>query len=67
MLNNRLVTMNQYGDILYRGQYKKGIYRNIGDYCDENLDPRAIEEVAQRLYWYEETLEDLLDKVEINK
>lgn len=67
MLNNRLVTMNQYGDILYRGQYKKGVYRNIGDYCDENLDPKAIEEIAWRLYWYEENLEDLLNKVEVNK
>ena len=63
MLNNRLTTVNQYGDILYIGKYKHGGYRKIGDYCDETLEPEAIEEMAKKLYWFEETLEDLLDKI----
>lgn len=28
MQNNRLTEMNQYGDILYIGKYKKGNYKN---------------------------------------
>ena len=32
MLNDRLTARNQYGDIIYVGQYKKGQYRKWGDY-----------------------------------
>ena len=63
MLNNRLTQMNQFGDILYIGQFSRGHYRNIGDYCDNTLESDAIEEMAKKLYWFEETLEDLLDKI----
>ena len=50
--------MNQYGDLLYVGQYKLGIYRNWGDYA-ENLDSLAIEEIMKKLYYFEENLEQL--------
>lgn len=40
--NNQLIEMNQYGDFLYIGKYKKGVYRNWGDYA-EDLNPQAIE------------------------
>ena len=36
MKNKRLIEMNQYGDLLYTGKYKEGIYRGWGDYA-ENL------------------------------
>ena len=54
--------MNQYGDLLYVGQYKLGIYRNWGDYA-ENLDSLAIEEIMKKLYYFEENFEDLIDKI----
>jgi len=30
MQNNRLIEMNQWGDFIYVGKYKKGIYRKRG-------------------------------------
>lgn len=60
----RITTMNQYGDILYTGKYKKGVYRTIGDY-PENLSEEAIEEILNTLYHYEEGFEDFL--IEVNK
>ena len=63
MQSNRLTGMNQFGDILYIGKFSRGDYRNIGDYCDNALEPEAIEEMAKKLYWFEETLEDLLEKI----
>lgn len=39
--SNRLIEMNQYGDLLYIGKYKKGVYKNWGDYA-EDLNPQAI-------------------------
>ena len=54
--------MNQYGDFLYVGQYKQGVYKNWGDY-PENLDSLAIEEIMKKLYYFEESFEDLIDKI----
>ena len=34
--------MNQWGSYLYVGKYKKGVYRNWGDYA-EDLNPQSIE------------------------
>ena len=36
MQNNRLIQMNQWGSYIYVGKSKKGIYRNWGDYAEEN-------------------------------
>ena len=60
--NNRLIQMNQYGDFLYVGQYKQGVYKNWGDY-PENLKYPAIEEIMKKLYYFEENFEDLIDKM----
>ena len=57
--------MNQYGDLLYVGQYKLGIYRNWGDYA-ENLDSLAIEEIMKKLYYFEENLEQLKEDLELH-
>jgi len=65
MQNNRLIEMNQYGDLLYVGQYKLGIYRNWGDYA-ENLDSLAIEEIMKKLYYFEENLEQLKEDLELH-
>lgn len=54
--------MNQYGDFLYVGQYKQGVYKNWGDYA-ENLKSPAIEEIMKKLYYFEENFEDLIDKI----
>ena len=65
MQNNRLIQMNQYGDFLYVGQYKLGIYKNWGDYA-ENLDSLAIEEIMKKLYYFEENLEQLKEDLELH-
>lgn len=65
MQNNRLIQMNQYGDLLYVGQYKLGIYKNWGDYA-ENLDSLAIEEIMKKLYYFEENLEQLKEDLELH-
>lgn len=65
MQNNRLIEMNQYGDLLYVGQYKLGIYRKWGDYA-ENLDSLAIEEIMKKLYYFEENLEQLKEDLELH-
>ena len=65
MQNNRLIQINQYGDLLYVGQYKLGIYRNWGDYA-ENLDSLAIEEIMKKLYYFEENLEKLKEDLELH-
>ena len=62
MHNNRLIEMNQYGDFLYVGQYKIGSYRNWGDYA-EDLTPQAIEEIMKKLYYFEESFEDLINRI----
>ena len=64
MQNNRLIEMNQYGDFLYIGQYKKGVYRNWGDYA-EDLNPQAIEQIMRKLYYFEESFEDLIDRINL--
>lgn len=64
MQNNRLIEMNQYGDFLYIGQYKTGTYRNWGDYA-EDLNPQAIEQIMRKLYYFEESFEDLIDKINL--
>lgn len=58
MLNDRLTEMNQYGDILYCGKYKKGTYNKIGDY-PEDLANIAIEEVLCKLYYLENAIEEI--------
>lgn len=55
---NRITAMNQWGDILYIGQYKDGKYRGWGDYT---LNEQAIDEVLTRLYYLEEIIEDSED------
>ena len=56
--------MNQYGDLLYVGQHKQGVYKNWGDYA-ENLKSPAIEEIMKKLYYFEENFEDLIEKINI--
>ncbi len=58
----RITTMNQWGDILYTGKYKKGNYKGYGDY-PENLSKEAIEENLNTLYHYEEGFENFLEEV----
>lgn len=65
MQNNRLIEMNQWGSFIYVGKYKKGIYRNWGDYA-ENLNPLAIEEIMKKLYYFEENLEQLKEDLELH-
>lgn len=63
MKNNlRLIDMNQWGDLLYIGKYNKGGYNNWGDFA-ENLETPAIEEIMQRLYYFEESFEELIEKI----
>ena len=57
--------MNQYGDLLYVGQHKLGIYKNWGDYA-ENLNSLAIEEIMKKLYYFEENLEQLKEDLELH-
>ena len=63
MLNNRLTARNQWGDILYVGQYKQGQYRNWGDYS-EKMTNEAKEEVLTKLYFVEEAMEDFKERME---
>ena len=58
--------MNQWGSVLYIGKHKKGTYRNLGDYA-EDLDSLAIEEIMKKLYYFEESFEDLIDKINYKK
>lgn len=62
MQNNRLIQMNQWGSFIYVGKHKKGVYKNWGDYA-EDLDSLAIEEIMKKLYYFEESFEDLIDKI----
>ena len=62
MQNNRLIQMNQWGSFIYVGKHKKGIYKNWGDYA-EDLNSLAIEEIMKKLYYFEENLEDLIEKI----
>lgn len=63
MPNNRITKMNQWGDILYCGKYKRGDYRGIGDYPTE-LQSNAVEEIITKLYYFEEALEDFEERME---
>lgn len=65
MKNNRLIEMNQYGDLLYVGKHKKGTYKNWGDYT-EDLNSFAIEEIMKKLYYFEENLEQLREDLELH-
>ena len=65
MQNNRLIEMNQWGDFIYVGKYKKGVYQNWGDY-PETLDRSAIEEIMKKLYYFEENLERLKEDLELH-
>lgn len=62
MPNNRLTTMNQWGTVLYIGPNKKGDYKGIGDYV-ENLGTSELELIINKLYKFEEALEDLEEKL----
>ncbi|MBQ9657493.1 MAG: hypothetical protein IJV31_12870 [Clostridia bacterium] len=62
MLNNRLTERNQWGDILYIGQYKQGQYRNWGDYPEKMTD-EAKDEVLTKLYFVEEAIEDFEERM----
>ncbi len=50
--------MNQWGSFIYIGKHKKGIYKNWGDYA-EDLNSLAIEEIMEKLYYFE----DLIEKI----
>lgn len=65
MQNNRLIEMNQWGSYIYIGKYKKGIYKNWGDYA-EDLDPLSIEQIMKKLYCFEENLEQLQENLNKN-
>lgn len=65
MQNNRLIEMNQWGSFIYVGKYKKGIYKNWGDYA-EDLNSLAIEEIMKKLYYFEENLEQLREDLELH-
>lgn len=62
--SNRLIEMNQWGSFIYVGKYKKGVYKNWGDYA-ENLNSFAIEEIMKKLYYFEENLEQLREDLEL--
>ena len=57
--------MNQWGSYIYVGKYKKGIYKNWGDYA-EDLNPQAIEQIMKKLYYFEENLEALQENLNKN-
>ena len=59
---NRLTKLNQYGDILYCGPRDSNSYRNMGLYA-EDMEAKQIELVLTRLYWMEELLEDLQERL----
>ena len=70
MQYKRLTTMNQFGDILYIGQFKKNNYKNIGDYSDsivhstDNYYKESVmEEILKRLYYLEESIEDIMENL----
>ena len=70
MQYKRLTTMNQYGDILYIGDFKKNNYRNIGDYpesivhsTDNAYKEQIINQIFKRLYYFEESLEDTMENL----
>ena len=65
MQNNRLIQMNQWGSYIYVGKYKKGIYKNWGDYA-EDLNPLSIEQIMKKLYYFEENLEQLQEDLNKN-
>ena len=54
--------MNQYGEVLYCGPRDANSYRNMGLYADD-MEAEQIELVLTRLYWMEELLEDLQEKL----
>ena len=62
MLNNRLTARNQYGEILYIGQYRQGQYKNWGDYPEKMTD-EAKDEVLAKLYFVEEAIEDFNERI----
>ena len=62
MQNYRLTQKNQWGETLYIGKYRKGYYQNWEDF-PENLSKEAIEEIMEKLYSFEESFEDLIEKV----
>ena len=63
MLNNRLTARNQYGEILYVGQYKQCQYKNWGDYPEKMTD-EAKDEVLAKLYFVEEAIENFEEGME---
>lgn len=65
MQNDRLIQMNQWGDFIYVGKHKKGVYRNWGDYAG-TLNRSAIEEIMKKLYYFEENLEQLREDLELH-
>lgn len=74
MQYKRLTNMNQYGDILYIGDFKKNDYRNMGDYpesivhsTDNIYKELVINEILSRLYYFEESLEDIMENLNICK
>ena len=74
MQYKRLTNMNQYGDILYTGDFKKNNYRNMGDYpesivhsTDNVYKEKVINEILSRLYYFEESLEDIMENLNICK
>ena len=70
MQYKRLTDMNQYGDILYVGDFRKNDYRNMGDYPESIVNStdifykeEVINEILNRLYYFEESLEDIMENL----
>lgn len=70
MQYKRLTDMNQYGDILYVGDFRKNDYRNMGDYPESIVNStdifykeEVINEILNRLYYFEESLEDMMENL----
>lgn len=58
MQDNRLTTMNQYGDILYCGPRNTNSYHKMGLYA-KDMDEEQIGLVLSKLYSMEEYIEYL--------
>ena len=62
MPNKRITDMNQWGEILYIAPNVNGNYRGYSVNV-ENLDTPELELIIKKLYFYEEKLEELEEKL----
>lgn len=59
MNNDRLTTMNQFGEILYKTPNNR-----MGEYV-ENLETKDLEKIIAKLYFFEELYEDVQESMRI--